>query len=177
MSSTFTCCHGKSIQPGKSWIDKNGVQHPPNWDLWSGPQRTAAGITEVVQQAAPDSRLYVWSHNADGTVTSTAKDLADSGSGDSLVLGVKSVLKNEVKSQQHSRLSRNDWVITRKADKGTAIPSNVQTWRDATRAKGDEMEAAIDGAANTAAINSLFVVQDSDGNVESGILYDWPELG
>lgn len=177
MASTFTCCHGQSIQPGTAWIDENGIQHPPNWQIWSAEEKTAAGITEIVQQSPPDSRLYVWSHNADGTVTSTAKDLADSGSGDSLVLGVKSVLKNEATSQQYLLLSQTDWAIIRKADKGTAIPSNVQTWRDAIRTKGDAMETAIDGAADTAALDSLFVVRGSDDEVESGILYDWPELG
>jgi len=42
------------------------------------------------------------------------------------------------------------------------------------------MKSAIDGAANTAAIEALFVVytEDSDGEIiKSGILYDWPELG
>jgi hypothetical protein len=66
--------------------------------------------------------------------------------------------------------------VVRKADKGTAIPSNIQTWRDAIRAKATAMESAIDGAADTAAVAALFVVFDAEGN-KSGILYDWPELG
>jgi hypothetical protein len=178
MTSTFTCCHGQSIQPGTAWIDENGIQHPPNWQIWSAEEKTAAGITEIVQQSPPDSRLYVWSHNADGTVTSTAKDLADSGSGDSLVLGVKSQLKQAVDTQQGSLLAETDWAIVRKADNATAIPSNIQTYRDAIRTKGDAMEAAIDGAANTAAVEALFVVYEVDGTtVKSGVLYDWPVLG
>ena len=85
-------------------------------------------------------------------------------------------MKQTVNGQQGSLLDQTDWYIIRKADKGTAIPSNVQTWRDAIRTKGDAMKSAIDGAANTAAIEALFVVYDVDGN-KSGILYDWPELG
>ena len=111
-----------------------------------------------------------------GKVTSTAKPLDDSGSGDSLVPGVKSTLKATVKEQQESLLSQTDWAIIRKADKETAIPSNIQTWRDAIRAKATEMENAIDSASDTDAIAGLFLSWD-EGGKKSGILYDWPELG
>ena len=37
------------------------------------------------------------------------------------------------------------------------------------------MEDAINNAADTEAIEALFLVTDSEGNV-TGILYDWPEL-
>jgi len=104
------------------------------------------------------------------------RTLDDSGSGENKVLGVKSSLKNGVKSQQGSLLNQTDWAIIRKADKGTAIPANIQTWRDAIRAKSTEMENAIDAASDTAGIVALWVVHDKDGN-KTGILYDWPELG
>ena len=93
--------------------------------------------------------------------------------------GVRSNLKVEVKSQQGSLLSQTDWYIVRKADKGTAIPSNVQTWRDAIRTKATEMETAIDNAADTDAVAALFLTYtlNEDGSTtKSGILYDWPEL-
>ena len=80
-----------------------------------------------------------------------------------------------MKQQQGSRLAQSDWAIIRKTDKGTAIPSNIQTWRDAIRTKATAMDSAINGAANTAAIEALFLTWDSEGN-KSGILYDWPEL-
>ena len=165
----------QSIRPGKAWNNGNGVQHPGNWNIWSAAEKTAAGITEIVQESPPDSRLYRWSMNKNGTINKTAKNLNDTGLGDTLVLGVKSVLKEAVNHQQGSLLDQTDWYLLRKVDNGTAIPSNVQTWRDAIRTKGDAMKAAIDGAANTDAIAVLFVTYDKDGN-KSGILYDWPEL-
>ena len=180
---------GQTLRAGKGWKDENGVQHPPNWNIWSVEEKTAAGVTEVVQESPPDSRLYTWSHNEDGSVNAKPKSLNDVNTVDkdgnpvldgdgkqNVTRGVKSSLKEAVNSQQGSLLDQTDWYIIRKADKGTAIPSNVQTWRDAIRAKGDAMKSAIDGAANTAAIEALFVVYDADGN-KSGILYDWPELG
>jgi len=71
-------------------------------------------------------------------------------------------------------LAKTDWAIVRKADAGTAVPVAIQTWRDAIRIKAAEMETAIAGAADEAAIIALFVVFDSEGN-KSGLLYDWPE--
>lgn len=170
----------QTIQIGKSWRDENSILHPPNWDIWSTENKTAAGITEIVQESPPDSRFYIWSYNADGTINKTPKALDDSGEGETLVLGLKSNLKLDVNSQQGSLLDQTDWYIIRKADKGTAIPSNIQTWRDAIRTKGDAMKSSIDGAADTDAVETLFVVyeEDSDGElIKSGILYDWPELG
>ncbi len=167
--------NGTHIKEGKSWTDSNGIQHPPNWHIWTVDDKKAAGLKEVIPETPPDSRLYTWSQNADGTINKTAKSLPDTGSGDTLVLGVKSTLKNEVKAQQGSLLSQTDWAIIRKADKGTSIPSNIQTWRDAIRTKATEMEDAIDGAADTAAVAALFLSWDADQN-KSGILFDWPEL-
>ena len=94
-----------------------------------------------------------------------------------MVLGVKSQLKQAVDTQQGSLLAETDWAVVRKADNATAIPSNIQTYRDAIRTKGDAMVSAIDGAANTAAVEALFVVYEVGGTtIKSGILYDWPLL-
>mgnify|MGYP003630603710 CR=1 FL=1 len=110
---------------------------------------------------------HIWSED---DKKATAKPLED----------VKTKLKQEVKIRQGTYLFQTDWAIVRKADAGTDIPSNIQTWRDAIRKKATEMEAAIETAADTDAVEALFVkvTTDDDGKVtKSGILYDWPELG
>ena len=185
--------NGKSISVGKAWVDDNGIQHPANWHIWSASDKAAAGLTEVTPETPPDSRLYTWGYQADGvTISKTARSLTDVGlvdrdgnavnddDGNQIMQpGVRSNLKVEVKSQQGSLLSQTDWYIVRKADKGTAIPSNVQTWRDAIRTKATEMETAIDNAADTDAVAALFLTYtlNEDGSTtKSGILYDWPEL-
>ena len=185
--------NGQTIRPGRAWKDADGTLQPKNWQIWSEDEKKAAGISEVVMQSFPDQRLYTSSHNADGSVASTVKALADvnavdkdgkailDSDGNQVVTpGVKSSLKNEVKSQQASLLFQTNWAVVRKADKGTAIPSNIQTYRDAIRTKATEMETAIDNAADTAAVEALFLkwTTESDGKTtKSGILYDWPELG
>ena len=168
---------GKIIQGGSSWTNSDGIQHPPNWHIWSKSEKEAAGMTEVNPETPPDSRLYTWNYAADGvTIEKTAKNLADTTVDGVTNEGVKPALKREVQAQQYRKLAETDWAVVRKADKGTAIPSNIQTYRDAIRTKATAMENAIDGAANTDAVAALFVIFDKDGN-KSGILYDWPELG
>ena len=180
---------GKTIQPNRSWRDERGVLHASNWEIWDADYKTSMGIVEIVLEDPPDSRLYNWSHKDDGTINKTAKALTDVNSVDRdgkpvldadgnqrITWGLKSLLKQAVKKQQGSLLSQTDWAVIRKADKGTAIPSNIQTWRDAIRTKATEMETAIDNASNTAAIEALFIAYDKDGK-KTGILYDWPVLG
>lgn len=192
MTSIYKCCHGQTIRPGKAWTDQSGVTHPANWYTYSAERKAELGITEIVQQPHPDSRLYIWSYNEDGTVNSTPKALDDVNEVDDqgqpildsegkqiVTLGVKSTLIAEVKSQQGSLLAQTDWAIIRKADAGTEVPANIATWRAAIRSKATEMETAISGAADINAIAALFVryTQDEVGPIiKSGILYDWPEL-
>jgi hypothetical protein len=169
----------QTIREHRAWTDDDGIQHPPNWHIWSAEEKAAHGLKEIIPETPPDSRLYSWSQNPDGTINKKAKALDDSGSGDDLVKGVKTNLKDEVNTQQGSLLSQTDWYVIRKADKGIAIPDAVQEYRDAIRAKGDAMKAAIDDAADTAAVAALFVTRtlNDDGSIsKSGILYDWPEL-
>jgi hypothetical protein len=153
----------RTIRPGKAWTDSNGTQHPGNWNIWSKAEKDAMNIKEIIEDPKPDSRLYLWSMDSDGKVTSTARPLEDSGD----VLGLKSTLKNEVKDQQGSFLNQTDWAVIRKADKETAIPSNIQTWRDAIRAKATEMENAIDNATDTDAVAALLMSFDGDAEANS----------
>ena len=165
----------KEIFPGRGWKNDEGVRHPRNWNIWSSTEKKERGVVEITPDTPPDSRLYEWSMDGDGKITSTAKDLDDSGSGDTFVMGLKSTMKNDIKAQQGSLLSRTDWAYIRHYDTGTDVPANIETWRNAIRAKATEMENAIDNATDTDAVAALFVSQDEDGN-KSGILYDWPEL-
>ena len=155
--------HGdKTIRPGRPWTDSNGTQHPGNWNIWSKAEKDALNIKEVIEDPKPDSRLYFWSMSG-GKIESWAKPLDDSEG----VVGVKTTFKNAVKDQQGSLLSQTDWAIIRKADKGTAIPSNIQTWRDAIRATATEMENAIDNSTDTDAVARLFVSWDNEAEANS----------
>ena len=57
--------------------------------------------------------------------------------------GLKYNAIQKVKAQQSGYLSRTDWYIIRKADVGTAIPTAIQTFRNAIRADATRIENAI----------------------------------
>ena len=167
--------HNITINPGKGWTDVNGTRHPKNWHIWSDEEKAKHSITEIQEDSPPDSRLYNWSMDKDGKITSTAKALDDSGSGADKILGLKTSLKNKVKSQQGSLLSQTDWAYIRHYDSGKDVPANIETWRNAIRAKATEMETAIDDCSSIEDIEKIWLTHDEEGN-KSGILYDWPEL-
>ena len=156
--------HGeKTIRPGKGWVDDNKVRHPSNWHIWSTEEKAKYNIKEVVEDSPPDSRLYMWSKDSDGKITSTAKALDDSKG----VVGLKTTMKNEVKKQQGSLLSQTDWAYIRHYDHGTDVPANIETWRNAIRAKAVEMEDAIDKASDVDAIAVLLASFDVDAEGNS----------
>ena len=97
-----------------------------------------------------------------------------------IIAGLKTVFKNQVKAQAKNLLSSSDWYIIRKAeDAGSTIPSNIATYRAAIRTKSNEMETAIDGAADAAAMETLYTYTNT-GTEESPVytrpLGEWPEL-
>jgi len=183
---------GQIIRPGKTWRDENGTQQPGNWQIWKEDYKASMGIKEIIQESPPDSRLYTWSQNRDGSINETPKSLEDintvdrdgnpvlDGEGKQHVTqGVKSSLKETINSQQGSLLIQTDWLYIRKIDKSVEIPVHIQSWRDSIRVQGDAMKSAIDAASTIEEIVELFVVyrtNDNGSQTKSGILYDWPEL-
>ena len=77
--------------------------------------------------------------------------------------GVKSVLKANEKSFAGSLLSKYDWYVTRKSEKGTAIPTEITTYRDAIRTACDTRETEITNCADTAALVTLYGNTEKDG--------------
>tara|TARA_R100001594_G_scaffold143177_1_gene190836 strand:+ start:118 stop:783 length:666 start_codon:yes stop_codon:yes gene_type:complete len=89
----------------------------------------------------------------DGTSANDPK--LDSDGNQIITRGLKYNAIQKVKTQQAGFLSQTDWYIIRKADVGTAIPSNIQTWRNAIRADATEIETAITNAADMDAFIAL----------------------
>ena len=155
----------KEIFPDKAWKDDKGVRHPRNWNIWSSTEKKERGVVEIIPDTPPDSRLYDWSMDGNGKITSTSKDLAT----------VKTEIKKEIKFQQFTELAGSDWAYIRHYDTGKDVPANIEIWRNAIRAKATEMEDALAACSSVEDIDKLWLVIDKDDN-KSGILYDWPEL-
>ena len=157
--------------------------------LWTKSEREAIGIYEVEMDTSKrkDEEWYINTNVTyafgSGKVTgsygdATAKKHADTlwtsqdktdgkipegkDVGDVAVEGLKTIKKRIVKQQAAGILADTDWYITRKADAGTAVPSAVTTHRAAVRTKSNEMETAIDNAADVDALAALYVYTDGE---------------
>ena len=135
----------------------NGVNYPANWlRLTSLSEKNAIGITEVADGATYDQRFY-WS-------TSTAKDLAKT----------KTYWINLSKETANTLLATYDWQVTRKSEKGTAIDSQVVTYRDNIRTTCNTRETEINNCSDIAALKTLIDgTFDGSGNRTGGITL-WP---
>jgi hypothetical protein len=93
--------------------------------------------------------------------------------------GLKHNAIQKVKIDQEALLSETDWYIIRKADAGTAIPSNIQTWRNAIRSDATAIETAITNAADMNAFIALHNdTYKEDGTVDVVARVNrWTKLG
>ena len=167
-------------------------------------QREAQGVYEVIYDNTnlKDSRYYwngaesmVFANNAvtASYAPATEKDVDDKDAVDEngnnvldedgnqvIIKGLKTIFKEEVKAQAKGLLSPSDWYVIRKAeDAESTIPSNIATYRTAIRTRSNEMETQIDGAADAAAMQTLYTYTNT-GTEESPEytrpLGEWPKL-
>ena len=140
----------------------NDINYPANWlRLSSAQEKKDLGITEVADAPTYDSRFYWGDGTAkaldDVNVTDENGDLLKDENGDQVVTqGVKSVLKAQEKATAGSLLAKYDWYVVRKAEKSTAIPTAIKTYRDAIRTACDTREKEIDACSDTAALVTLY---------------------
>ena len=153
---------GKPLTVDVAFTTSDGTQYPANWlRLTTKAEKEAIGITEVADDPVYDSRFY----NSDGSAKAlddvNAKDekgnlLKDENGDQVVILGVKSVLKSKEKETAGGLLASYDWYVVRKAEKSTAIPAAITTYRDAVRTACDTREKEIDACADTAALVTLY---------------------
>ena len=154
--------NGKLLPVDVAFKTSDGTQYPANWlRFTTKAEKEAIGITEVADAPTYDSRFYTVNGTAKALddVNATDKDgnLLKKPDGSQLVtLGVKSVLKRQEKAYAANLLSKYDWYVVRKAEKSTAIPTAITTYRDAVRTACDTREKEIDACANTAALVTLY---------------------
>jgi len=159
----------------------NDINYPANWlRLSTAQEKTALGITEVADAPTYDSRFY-WN---DGTaraiddvneVDENGDPVLDENGNQVVTLGVKSVLKAQEKATAGSLLAKYDWYVVRKAEKSTAIPTAITTYRDAVRTACNTRETEIDNCTDTAALVTLYgATYDKDGNFEKFNMTQYP---
>jgi hypothetical protein len=115
----------------------NDIQYPANWlRLSSTEEKLAIGITEVPDPAPIDDRFY-WV-NSDGT--GSPKDLDK----------LKAEWLKRIDDITYASLASSDWMVIRKADTGTEIPTDWAAYRTAIRSNN---------TANKALINCVIVFE------------------
>ena len=178
-----------SMPRGNKGITIGDNQYPASiFTLWSESERNAIGVytVEIDETNKKDKEWYINTNityafgsgkvtgsygtatakaHADTTYTNTDKsngEIPDGKDvGDVKQEGLKTVLIRQVKEEAKFLLSDTDWYITRNAEKSTAIPSAITTYRDSIRTKQAEMETAITNAADTPALETLYTRNNS----------------
>jgi|TARA_R110002167_G_scaffold166752_2_gene363842 hypothetical protein len=148
--------------------------------VWNSTDSVIEATESFVAYALEDVNV-VWTqaevddgYAPDGT---SADDARNDEDGNQIVtLGLRSKLKNQVRTQQSSLLATTDKWIVRKSEKGTAIPTTVTTYRDGIRSAATTMETSITDAADFVAISVLFdATYDSDNVMTAPApLYNFP---
>ena len=174
---------------------------------WTDAEREAIGIYEVEfnNSNKRDENFYTNTNQsfdfADGKVTAsygtaTAKAIADSlwtqedsdngdlpddkEIGDVKVKGLKTLKKENIKSQASGLLAPTDWYVIKATDVAEySVPSAVSTFRTNVRTRSNEMETAIDNASDVDALKALYEYVNT-GTEENPVmerpLGEWPVL-
>ena len=182
--------NGKEIRVGKAWVSDSGVKHPAVWARWSDSEKRDNGLTwedPPASEAPFDNRFYS-GRQANGTLIE--KNLADRNEVDSdgkaildvdgnqyVTEGLKTIWIRQTKTTANELLFKTDWMITRKAEKGTAIPDATTKYRDSVRTACNTIETKINACSNLTEFMALFdTPKDSDGNPTGNPpMFDFPQ--
>ena len=153
----------KSIQAGRSWTDSRGVKHPRNWMVWSDDRKKAMGMTFQADPVAAsfDSRFYSAPNVAKPLNDTPAKDaegnaVVDLDGKPMITEGLKTSAIKQAKATAAALLKETDWYVTRYAEVGTEVPSEILSKREAIRNACGTIEAAINGATTHAQFMKLY---------------------
>jgi hypothetical protein len=128
----------------KSWGGKIGLQYASDSDL------EALGFYDVEQPAKKESQEYgdiEWdADNSRFTYPVNNKTYSQT------VAELKAQKIANLKHLYNSKLAKTDWYVTRKQEKGTAIPSDIQTERDDLRTECATKESEINAKTTKAGV-------------------------
>jgi hypothetical protein len=178
----------------------NDTQYPKDiFTKWSKAEKEAIGNYEVIVDKTnyKDSEYY---NNTNSTIafannqvteswgTATAKRLVDENAVDEdgnpiledgvqvINYGLKTEKKRIVKDQAAGLLAKTDWYVVKATEVADyTVPANITTYRAAVRTKSNQMETAIDGAADVDALEALYTYTEQSDGTSTRPLGEWPE--
>ena len=129
--------NGKPLALDVAFSNGN-TNYPANWlRNASLSEKNAIGITEVADPAWYDQRFYLG--------VNRPKPIAD----------LKTKWIDQQKATAGTLLSKTDWMIIRKEEADTAVPSATQTYRTAVRTQCKAREDQITACATTDELAAL----------------------
>ena len=178
----------------------NDTQYPKDiFTKWSKSEKEAIGIYEVIVDKTnyKDSEYY---NNTNSTIAfannqvteswgnATAKRLVDENAVDEdgnnilkdgvqvINYGLKTEKKRIVKQQAANLLAKTDWYVVKATEVADyTVPADITTYRAAVRTRSNEMETAIDGAADVDALKALYEYTEQADGSSTRPLGEWPE--
>ena len=182
---------GTIVQIGKSWVDDNKIRHPSNWNIWTDAYKKSMGLTWEDPPSIPtpyDDRFYLGRDDKGNlkeksltdvnVVDIDGKALIDPDTGKQMVdLGLKSVWIAKTKEKTNNLLARTDWMVVRKSEKGTAIPTATATYRDKVRTACNTIETKINDCSNLTEFKALFdnpLDKDGKPTLDNAPIFDFP---
>ena len=192
----------KTFSHAKGFV-LNDTQYPRDiFTKWSKEEKEAIGIYEVIVDKTnyKDTEYYI---NTNSTIafannqvtesweTATAKRLVDENAVDEdgnnvlkdgvqvINYGLKTEKKRIVKNQAAGLLAKTDWYVVKATEVADyTVPADITTYRAAVWTKSNQMETAIDGAANVDALKALYEYTNTGTEqdpVYTRPLGEWPE--
>lgn len=181
----------------------DGTQYPASiFRIWSAADLKAKGLYSYSETGQKDTTYYNMGgikYTVDddkgtvvGTYSSTAKGLDDvkwtskeisdgeapEGATTDTVKteGLKTIWKKKIKDQANSLIAPYDWYTLRKAQAGTAIPSNINTYINAVRTASGVNEANVESTSDVdQMIERSQDTYDKDGKWSANSVYnEWP---
>ena len=181
----------------------DGTQYPASiFKIWSAADLKAKGLYSYTETGQKDPTYYTMGaikYTVDddkgtvvGTYSSTAKGLDDvkwtskeisdgeapEGATTDTVKteGLKTIWKKKIKDQANSLIAPYDWYTLRKAQAGTAIPSDINTYINAVRTASGVNEANVESTSDVdQMIERSQPTYDKDGKFQANSVYsEWP---
>ena len=178
----------------------NDTQYPADvFTKWSQAEKEAIGIYEVIVDKT-NYKNPEYYNNTNSTIafannqvteswgTATAKRLENENVVDEdgnpvlengvqvIDYGLKTIKKRIIKQQAAGLLAPTDWYVVKASEVADyTVPANITTYRAAVRTKSNEMETAIDNAANVDALEALYAYTEQADGTFTRPLGEWPE--
>ncbi len=155
---------GRLLEFDAQFIDTAGTQYPETW-LRNSTAEQRAAVPGGITWEEPVWRYFDPNYR---TKDGTNHDLA----------ATKAKFIEADKVTANKLLEDTDWYVVRKSEKGTAIPSDIQTYRDNVRTQCTAREATINACTSVGNLESTMKnwlpPKADDGSANPDLLEEWP---